>query len=73
MKPLPNLSAEDEMLERGRRSALSQARREATESLRDAYTMIQSADWDTVGAFASAAKEAADRLMLLAVMWDELQ
>jgi len=72
MRPLPDLAAEADMIERGRRSALAQARREAIETLRDAYTMIQTADWDSLAAHAAAAREASDRLVTLAAMWEEL-
>ena len=46
MKPLPNIDDEAAMLLRGKRSALAAARNDAEASLRDAYTLLQSAEWD---------------------------
>lgn len=72
MKPLPALDNEAAMLRKGRESAIWTARREAMETLRDAYTAAQSDDWTQLGVSMSTVKEAAERLMLLSVMWDEL-
>jgi len=71
MKPLPDIADEAAMLLRGRRSALAAARKEATEALRDAYTLMQSAEWDGLHRFAKEAHDASNRLMTLAAMWSE--
>ena len=72
MKPLPNISDEAAMIERGRRSALAQARKEATESLRDAYNLLQSAEWDVLDAHADAIGQHAQRLKTLAAKRQEV-
>lgn len=72
MKPLPNINDEAAMLLRGKRSAIGSARNEAAEALRDACTFIQGADWDALQVHAEQAKNAADRLLTLAAMWEEL-
>ena len=72
MKPLPNINDEAAMLERGKRSVLGSSRNEAAEALRDACTLVQSADWRELHIAASKAQDAAERLMTLAAMWDEL-
>jgi hypothetical protein len=73
MKPLPNLDDEDAMLRRGRMSALLAARKEAAETLRDAHTFMQSNDWADWTTHARVARDAADRLITLAAMWDEVK
>lgn len=72
MKPLPDLTNTEAMVERGRRSHLGQARNEATEALRDAHAAIQSAKWDKLAEAAQKAMEAVERLHLVAVMWGTL-
>jgi len=72
MKPLPDITNEPAMLERGKRSALASARNDAAEALRDACTSVQSADWKDLHANAGKARDAAERLMTIAAMWDEL-
>ena len=72
MKAMPDLDNEADMLKRGRRSAIASARKEAAETLRDAYTLMQSHDWADLSTHARVAREAADRLITLAAMWDEL-
>lgn len=73
MKPLPNINDEPAMLERGKRSALGSARNDAAEALRDACTAVQSADWSELFKAAGKAQEAAERLMTIASMWNELE
>ena len=60
------------MLERGRRSALHQARKDATEGLRDAYTLLQGAEWDVLDSHADVIATHAERLKTLAAMWQEV-
>ena len=72
MKPLPNINDEAAMLLRGKRSVIASSRNEAAEALRDACVSVQSADWSDLRQSAEQAKAAADRLMTLAAMWDEL-
>lgn len=72
MKSLPDLNNEADMLRRGRRSAIASARKDATETLRDAYTLMQSHDWADLSTQARIARDAADRLVTLSAMWDEL-
>lgn len=72
MKPLPNISDEAAMLERGKRSALAQARKEATEGLRDAYTAMQGAEWAELHIHADVIGKYAERLKTLAAMWQEV-
>lgn len=73
MRPLPNLDDEAAMLKRGRLSAIYAARKEAAETLRDAFTLMQSNDWADMAAHARVAKDAADRLITLAAMLEELK
>lgn len=72
MKPLPDLDNEAAMLKRGRLSSIASARKEAAETLRDAYTLMQSNDWADLAAHARVARDASDRLVTLAAMWDEV-
>jgi hypothetical protein len=72
MRPLPDINDEAAMLLRGRRSAITSARNEAAEALRDACTRVQSSDWSTLAAHADESAQAAERLKTLAAMWDEL-
>jgi hypothetical protein len=72
MRPLPDLTNTEAMVERGRRSHLGQARNEATEALRDAHASIQSADWNRLSDAAEKAREAATRLMILAGLWEDM-
>lgn len=72
MKPLPDLNNDVAMLERGKRSALGSARNEAAAMLRDACSYAQSSSWDDLAAHAEVAKRAADRLITLQAMWQEL-
>lgn len=73
MKPLPNLADDTAMLLAGKRSALAKARREATEALRDSYTGMQSASWQTMMDLSRKATAASERLSTLAAIWDELE
>lgn len=72
MKPLPNINDAAEMIVRGQRSAIASARKEATEVLRDQLVAVQSAEWTALAEQARVARDAADRLVTLAAMWDEL-
>ncbi len=72
MRALPNINDEQAMLLRGRQSAIGAARKEAAEALRDACTMIQSAEWEQLAKHADDAAQAAERLKTLAAMWGEL-
>ena len=73
MKPPPDLSNEADMLKRGRVSAMYSARKEALEILRDSFTaMQQGGDWAPLAVNARIARDAADRLVTLAAMWDEV-
>jgi hypothetical protein len=72
MKPLPDLDNEAAMLKRGRLSVIASARKDAAETLRDAYTLMQSNDWADLATHARVARDAADRLVTLAAMWDEV-
>ncbi len=72
MKPLPNIADEAAMMLRGRQSALRGARADATQELRDAYTLAQGADWHELRKHAEAARAAAERLLTLAALWAEL-
>ena len=61
------------MLKRGRVSALFSARKEAIEILRDAHTALQVGEFGPALALnARIALDAADRLLTLAAMWDEV-
>lgn len=60
------------MIMRGKRSAIASARNEAVETLRDQLVAVQSADWGTLADQARKARDAADRLVTLAAMWDEV-
>jgi hypothetical protein len=73
MKPLPNINDEAAMLERGKRSALASARNDAAETLRDACTAVQSANWDQLQSAAELALAASARLLTLSAMWAELE
>jgi hypothetical protein len=72
MKPLPNFTDEAAMILRGKRSALAEARRQATEGLRDAYNAAQSADWNDLEQCAQVCGEYSARLATLASMWRSL-
>ena len=72
MKRLPDINDEKAMLERGRRSAIGSARKDAAEALRDACTMCQSSDWAALSKHARDAAEAAERLLTLSAMWEEM-
>lgn len=73
MKPPPDLADEAAMLKRGRMSALRAARKDAIVILRDAYTAMQSdGEWGAMATNARIARDAADRLITLSAMWDEL-
>ena len=73
MKPLPDFGDEAAMLKRGRLSAIYSARKDASEALRDAYTLMQSHDWSEMADHARVARDAADRLITLAAMLDEVR
>ena len=72
MKPMPDLNDDTAMILRGKRSAVASARKDATESLRDAYTLMQSDHWSDLAKQARLARDAADRLITIAALWDEL-
>ena len=72
MKPLPPLADEAAMLDQGRRSALYSARKDAIGELRDAYTSMQSTDWEGLAAPVRLAGEAVARLKELIELWDSL-
>lgn len=72
MKPLPDISNEAAMLERGKRSAVASARNDAAEALRNACTLCQSAAWPDLRQHAQEAIEAAERLKTVAAMWEGL-
>lgn len=60
------------MIKRGRASVLFSARKEAIEILRDAHTALQTGEFGPALALhARIARDAADRLLTLAAMWDE--
>lgn len=71
MKPLPSVNDADAMAAIGRRAALSSARKDATETLRDALVAMQADGWDRLQTHAAIAEAAASRLQTLAVMWGE--
>jgi len=73
MKPLPNINDEAAMLARGKRSAMHAARIDAAEALRDANTLVQGAEWHELQSAAEKARSAAERLLTLAAMWQELE
>lgn len=73
MKPLPNISDDAYMIQRGKMSVISTARKEAAETLRDACTLVQTAEWSEMPHYARAARDAAERLLTLAAMWDEVR
>lgn len=62
MKPLPDLTDTEDMLKRGRLSALYSAEREAKEALRDACTRMQSAAGDDMLLRAEEVEAALKRL-----------
>lgn len=73
MKPPPDLNNEADMIKRGRVSALYSARKDALVILRDAFTSMQQGDdWAPLAINARIARDAADRLLTLAAMWDEV-
>ena len=73
MKPPPDLSDEAAMLKQGRISALRAARKDAIVILRDAYTAMQGdGEWGAMLISARVARDAADRLITLAAMWNEV-
>ena len=72
MKPLPKLEDDAAMILRGKRSILGAARNDAAETLRDQCTRIQGADWRDLPTHVHLLREAAERLLMLAAMWDEL-
>lgn len=74
MKPVPDLGNEAEMMKRGRISSLYSARKEALEILRDAFTAMQSGPdfGKQLETNAQIAKDAADRLLILSAMWNEV-
>jgi hypothetical protein len=75
MKPLPNINDATLMAKLGQSSALYSARKDAIAVLRDAYTGMQAtgAEWDEIAAHARVASAAAERLVTLATMWQELK
>lgn len=74
MKPLPNLSDERAMLERGRRSALMSARNEACEALRDAAVSAQTMPHpEMLARIAPTLRKIADRLEALAILYEDLE
>ena len=72
MKPLPNINDTEAMNRIGKRSAMQSARMDAADALRDAYTLVQCAEWHELQRAAEAARSAAERLLTLAAMWQEL-
>lgn len=73
MKALPNLEDEAAMLARGRRSALYEARKEALEALRDAYTLLAGADWYEMRERLAAVSSATLRLETCCTLWESIQ
>jgi hypothetical protein len=73
MKPLPDLDDTDAMLLRGKRSALASARNEADIALRDAYTVLQGADWPEVQRRAAEVSSLAMRIQTIASIWESLK
>ena len=73
MKPLPNITDDAAMIQRGKLSAIGTARKDAAEALRDACTLVQAAEWSELTHHARTARDAADRLLTLAAMWDEVK
>ena len=61
IRPIPDLSDMHKMARLGRLRALSDARRDAAAALRDAATMLQSGNHDTLK-LTLAARAACDRL-----------
>lgn len=72
MKPLPNINDEPAMLKRGKLSAIASARNDAFNELRDAVTLIQSAQGHDIEPLVNRVKAAVDRVATLAAMWDEV-
>lgn len=74
MKPLPDLDDTAAMVKRGRASVLFAARKEAIEMLRDAHTAMQIGALFGIEMEANArvARNAADRLLTLCAMSNEL-
>jgi hypothetical protein len=72
MKPLPDLDDTGAMAIAGRRSVLGKARNEAAEALRDAFMQCQSADIATVSEPAHVAITAAQRLIEVSTLWNQL-
>lgn len=73
MKPIPDVDNVEAMAAWGRRSALMSARKEAAEALRDASTFVQSADMTEVAKPAQDAIKAAERLIEIAGIWEQLK
>ncbi len=72
MKPLPDLNNDETMIQRGKLSVIASARKDAAETLRDACTAIQGAEWHELHKHAKQAQEASERLQTLAAMWGEV-
>jgi hypothetical protein len=68
---LPDLTDEAAMLLRGRRSAIRSMREECMIALRDAYTHLQTMDYEELSAGADAVVAAAERLKTVAALWEE--
>ena len=72
MKPIPDINNQDAMVKRGQMSALGSARNDATEELRDALSTVNSATWEQLHGEAVKARAAAERLLTLSAMWQEV-
>lgn len=73
MKPIPDLDDAGAMAAKGRRSALMSSRNEAAEALRDACVEVQSAHVEAVDKPAEKAAAAAQRLIEVCTLWNQLQ
>lgn len=69
MRKLPDLSNTDDMISRGRRSALMSARNEACQAMRDACVEIQSLPLGEESPAFIAMDEALDRLRKITKLW----
>lgn len=72
MKPLPDLTDEVAALLKGRQTLLWAAKREAMETLRDAYTALQTAQWGEMTDALGLAELSIEQLRQICHLWEAL-
>lgn len=73
MKPMPNIEDDAAMILRGKRSSLAAARNDAEACLRDAYTVMQGAEWADLPARLADVQACVDRLRVVGTAWEAIK